>query len=512
MIANEIQEKIFSFLMNPSTHFGNSVTRIDTHAASVFLVGNRAYKVKRAVRFPFLDYSTLEKRRTACFRELEINRRFAPHIYLKVSSITANSDGSFAFDGKGEPVEWAVIMERFDERSTLDCLAQNGLINDELAEQLGQMVARLHAEAPIFNSDRWLTFIPEIIIDNDIALRQRTDLFDDSKINFLCDASKSNLNRIEPLLKRRGKLGFIREGHGDLHLGNIVLINGVPIPFDAIEFDALIAAGDVLYDLSFLLMDLIDRGLSAKANIVLNRYLKETKENAHLDGLAALPLFLSLRASIRAKVTVVRLAQKDSGTLSPLIEQARAYFRHAIDFLAPPNPKLVAVGGYSGTGKSALAHRLAPRITPSPGAIILRSDVERKLMFGVTEKMPLSGEAYRPEVSARVYELLCEKARRVVSAGHSVIVDAVFSSVQERRAISTVADACNVPFVGIFLETDLQTRLNRVKSRVDDASDADATIAARQETILVGPMEWIRLDASGGLEETVTSALTIAGL
>ncbi len=178
MITNELQEKIFSFLTNPDTHYGHSVTRIDTHAASVFLAGDRAYKVKRAVRFPFLDYSTLERRRTACFRELEINRRFAPHIYLNVSSITVNSDGSFEFDGKGEPIEWVVVMERFDEKSTLDCLAQKGLISDELAEQLGQMVARLHADAPLFDSDRWLKFLPEIILDNDTALHQRHDLFE----------------------------------------------------------------------------------------------------------------------------------------------------------------------------------------------------------------------------------------------------------------------------------------------------------------------------------------------
>jgi hypothetical protein len=507
MTTNELQEKIFSFLTNPDTHYGNSVTRIDTHAASVFLAGNRAYKVKRAVRFPFLDYSTVEKRRAACFRELEINRRFAPHIYLNVSSITVNSDGTFEFDGKGEPIEWVVVMERFDEKSTLDCLAQNGLISDELAEQLGQMVARFHADAPLFDSDRWLKFLPEIILDNDTALRQRDDLFDSRQINFLRDTSNSSLDRIALLLKNRGNLGFIREGHGDLHLGNIVLINGVAIPFDALEFDALIAAGDVLYDLCFLLMDLIDRGLSAKANIVLNRYLTETRQNAHLDGLAALPLFLSLRASIRAKVMIARLAQKASGNLYPLIEQARIYFHHAINFLSPPGPKLVAVGGFSGTGKSALARGLAPRIAPSPGAIILRSDVERKLMFGVTEKTQLPSEAYCPEVGFRVYESLGEKARSVVSAGHSVIVDAVFSSFQERKAISAIADACNVPFVGIFLETDLQTRLDRVKSRVNDASDADAMIATRQEAIVVGPMEWLRLNASSGLEETITSAL-----
>ncbi len=507
MNAPELQEMVFAHLLNPDTHGGIRVERIDTHAASVFLAGDYAYKIKRAVKYPYLDYSTLEKRKAACAKELEINRRFAPDLYLKVIPITQEPSGQFALDGGGEPIEWAVVMKRFVECKTLDHLAESALITEELAEQLGRKVAELHAEAPTFSSDVWLKFLPEIIADNDDALRQRAELFATADVDFLRDRSISALKRITPLLESRGRSGFIRQGHGDLHLGNIALIDGKPIAFDAIEFDPLIAAGDVLYDLAFLLMDLIDRDLPAIANIVLNRYLIETKREENLDGMAMLPLFLSLRAAIRAKVALARLVQAASKDRSAVADQARAYFAHAVGFLSPAKPRLVAVGGLSGTGKSALARAIAPKIMPAPGAIVIRSDIERKIMFGARENRPLPPDAYAPPVSVQIYEILRRKAQRVILAGHSAIVDAVFASMEERRAIRAIADDCSVEFVGLFLEADLKTRLDRVTARVHDASDADAAIAARQQEIKIGPVDWQRIDATHDKNDTLAQAL-----
>jgi hypothetical protein len=509
MTAAELQERVFAYLMNPDTHGGVRVERIDTHAASVFLAGEHAYKIKRAVKYPYLDYSTLEKRKAACAKELEINRRFAADLYLKAIPITQEPNDKLALDGGGEPIEWAVVMKRFDERKTLDHLAESALITEELAEQLGRKVAELHAEAPTFPSDAWLKFLPEIIADNDAALRQRAELFATADVDFLRDQSIFALNRITPLLESRARSGFIRQGHGDLHLGNIALIDGKPIVFDAIEFDPLIAAGDVLYDLAFLLMDLIDRGLPAIANIVLNRYLVEARRDENLDGMAALPLFLSLRAAIRAKVALARLVQTTSKDLSAVAEQARIYFTHAVGFLSPAKPRLLAVGGLSGTGKSALARIIAPKIMPAPGAIVIRSDIERKIMFGAQENKPLPREAYAPPVSAQVYKILCRKAQRVILAGHSAIVDAVFASVDERRAIRAIADDCGVEFAGLFLEVDLKTRLDRVTARVNDASDADAAIAERQQEIEIGPLDWQRIDAAHDKNDTLAQALRV---
>ncbi len=188
-----------------------------------------------------------------------------------------------------------------------------------------------------------------------------------------------------------------------------------------------IASGDVLYDLAFLLMDLIERKLQGAANIVLNRYLAETRRLDDLDALAALPLYLSLRAAIRAKVSGARRNQGDKDAA----QNARDYFALAAKLIAPAKPQLIAIGGLSGTGKSLLARRLAPDIAPAPGALWLRSDVERKAQFGIDETAPLPQGAYTPQVTARVYAALAAKARRIATAGHSAIVDAVFAG---RRA------------------------------------------------------------------------------
>jgi len=509
MTDTEIQENVFAYLMDPNTHHGVSVERIDTHAASVFLAGDYAYKVKRAVAYPYLNYSTMEKRKIACFKELEINRRFAPDLYLKVIPITSQSNGKLALDGGGKPVEWTVVMKRFDEHATLDRLAENALITEELAEQLGRTIAELHALVPTIDPIPWLQFIPLIIDDNDAALRERADLFPPADVNLLRLNSGSALRKIMPLLKKRGQLGFIRQVHGDLHLGNVALIDGKATVFDAIEFDPLIAAGDVLYDLAFMLMDLIERGLPAIANIVLNRYLIETKRDENLDGLASLPLFLSIRAAIRAKVAVARLAQMKSKDSSTVASQARTYFGHAVGFLSPAAPKLVAIGGLSGTGKSALARLIAPKIMPAPGAIVIRSDIERKIMFGVPELKPLPQESYAPAVSARVYEILAQKAQRVILAGHSVVVDAVFSSVGERHVIREIAKNCGIEFVALFLEADLRTRLNRIMARIHDASDADAEIAERQQAMQIEPIDWHHIDANRDKNDTLTQAIAV---
>jgi predicted kinase len=307
-------------------------------------------------------------------------------------------------------------------------------------------------------------------------------------------------------LIRRGERGLIRRTHGDLHLGNIVMLDGRPVLFDAIEFSELIASGDLLYDLAFLLMDLIERKLPQAANIVFNRYLTETQRTDDLDALAALPFFLSIRAQIRAKVTAARLAQADRSQHAAIARTARSYFDWARRFIKPPAPSLVAVGGLSGTGKSVLARGLAPELGAAPGAVVLRSDVERKALAGRKEDEALPQDAYTPAMTLRVYATLAEKAKRVLAAGHSAIADAVFARPEERAAIEASADAAGVPFHGLFLELALEQRVARVSARHGDASDADAKIARDQERYDLGPLTWRKLDASGTSDETLARA------
>jgi hypothetical protein len=501
--AADDQQAVFRLLADPATFGGAAVRRIDTHAASVFLAGDRALKIKRAVRFPFLDYSTLEKRKAACAAEIEVNQPFAPQIYRRVVPITRAADGRLALAGDGTPVEWAVEMHRFDETRTLDRLADNGEIDPALADRLARAVAAAHARAPVVDAAPWIRALATFIEQNDAAFRDDPDLFPVAAADELGRASRAALARLSPLLAARGERGLVRRGHGDLHLGNIALIDGVPVAFDAIEFDPLIAAGDVLYDLAFLLMDLVERGLPEAANIVLNRYLAETRRPDDLDALASLPLFLSLRAAIRAKVTAARAPSAAERARPAILRTARTYFDLAGRLIAPAPPRLLAVGGLSGTGKSILARALAPELTPAPGAVVLRSDVERKARFGVGETERLPTEAYAPAVTAAVYAALADKARRVVAAGHSAIVDAVFARPHERAAIAAAGGR------GLFLTADLETRLARVAGRASDASDAGAAVVRAQEEYDLGAFDrpaWTRIDGSGTPDETLARA------
>ena len=502
--ATDSQSEVFAFLADPATHGGQNMQRIDTHAASVFLAGDRVFKVKRAVRFPFLDYSTLAKRKQACEAEITVNVPYAPQIYRGVVPITRAKDGKLAIGGGGEPVEWAVEMRRFDEKCTLDHLA--GRIDTILADALGRAVAVAHAKSRPVDPHPWIAALGAYIDEHAEAFRRQPDIFPISEVVALCEASRATYQRILPLLRERGRQGFIRRIHGDLHLGNIVLIDNAPVLFDAIEFSDLIASGDVLYDLAFLLMDLLERGLAKQSNTVLNRYLAETRRTEHLDALAALPFFLSMRAAIRAKVTAARMERAAAPERAAIGKSARAYFDFATQAMKPAAPKFVAVGGLSGTGKSKLARDLAPLIGPMPGAVILRSDIERKALFGVGETERLATDAYTQEIDDRVYGALAEKARRVFSAGHSVIVDAVFARAGERAGLAASAKTVGASLCGLFLTASLETRLARIGQRRRDASDADAAIARAQENYDIGALDWKPVDASGEPATTLSRA------
>jgi aminoglycoside phosphotransferase family enzyme/predicted kinase len=503
------QQAVFAFLDEPSTYGGGEVRRCDTHAAAVFLAGDRALKVKRAVRFPFLDYSTLAKRKAACAAELDVNRRFAPRLYRRIVAITREPDSRLALDGHGEPVEWAVEMTRFDENQTLDHIADRGTFGDTLPAKLARMTAAMHGSAEHVDTEPWLKALEDYIGQNTAAFRKDDPLFPGQMVTRLDRESRAALERIRPLLATRGQQGLTRRCHGDLHLGNIALIDGDPLAFDAIEFDPIIASGDVLYDLAFLLMDLVERDLVWAANGVLNGYLAAARRTEDCDGLTALFFFMSLRAAIRAKVTAARLDQAAEQDRDGISRSAARYFQLALDLLAPVPPSVICTGGLSGTGKSLLARSLAPLVAPIPGAVVLRSDVERKALFGKSETEHLPPEAYRPEVTAKLYAALTDQACRIARAGLSVIVDAVFAKPSERAAIEVSARHAGAAFHGLFLTADLATRIQRIGGRGPDASDADAAVARRQEDYAVGTMNWDIVDASDSPAQTLAKARAV---
>jgi aminoglycoside phosphotransferase family enzyme/predicted kinase len=511
---NSTQAAVVALLGDPATYGRGvgAVKRIDTHAAYVFLAGGRAYKIKRAVKYPYLDYSTLEKREAACRTELEVNRRFTESLYRAVVPIVRGADGRLAFGGAGEPVEWAVEMRRFDEEATLDKVAARAGIDDALARKLGERVAAAHRTAPAAGAAPWIEALGRFVENVARALAAAPEVVPPAEAEALVRAMRSALMRIRLLLVERGKAGFVVQGHGDLHLRNVALIDGEPVLFDAIEFDPVIAAGDVLYDLAFLLMDLVDRKLERAANIVFNRYLVAAGRDEHLDALSLLPFFLSLRAAIRAEVALDKRNLVSGRERADAQGEARDYAGLAARLIAPAKPRLVAVGGLSGTGKSALAAALASFIPPEPGAVHLRSDIERKRIFNVQETQRLPQSAYTPETTERVYTRLRELARCALRAGHSAVVDAVHGRPDEREAIEAVAREAGVAFAGVWLEAPLAARIARVGGRMADASDADAAVARMQESYETGPIAWKKVEASGTLPEVTVAALPTLAL
>jgi hypothetical protein len=502
------QSEVIAFLSRPETYGAAEVREIDTHISTVFLAGTKAYKLKRAVVFSYLDFGTLERRRRFCEAEVAVNRRTAPEIYERVAGVTREADGRLALDGAGEPVEYVVVMRRFDDSLLFDRLAERGALDDALMLRLADEIVRFHEEAERRFESGGSGVMAEVVAQNaqDLA-RHAGTVLDGAAVTRFVAASQRALARVAALLEARRESGLVRRCHGDLHLRNICLYEGRPLLFDAIEFSESLASIDVLYDLAFLLMDLEHGGLRRLGNLVFNRYLAQSAGAETIGGLAALPLFLACRAAVRAHVGAdAALNQRDAAEKSRLIGEAQAYLGLAGALIAPPGPRLVGVGGVSGTGKSTLARNLAPDLDPAPGALVLRSDTIRKRLWGIGEFERLPQEAYTPEVTARVYGTIAEAAEAALASGHSVIADAVHARAEERDRLERLAARFSVPFAGLWLEAPVGELERRVERRGPDASDATVAVLRRQLEMPLGDIAWRRIDAGGGPDATLSAA------
>ena len=506
------QDEVFALLGNPTAYdpVPNKVERIDTHAAVVFLAGDHAYKIKRELRLPYLDFSTLEKRRAVCVHEVEINRRTAPEIYLGVVPIVRRDDGSLAIGGKGNAVEWAVKMRRFDSQGLFDRLARDGKLPIEIMGPLAAEIAALHAGEKARHKVDGLELLESVIRLIATALQKAPPLLIEQDVKSFTAELIGEVRKHAELLQARARQGYVRHCHGDLHLQNIVAIDGTPVLFDAIEFDDDIATNDILYDLAFLLMDLWHRGLTSHANAVFNAYIRNEvtgRPLGSLRGLTLLPLFLATRAGVRAMVTLDRMPFTNASSRKMALGDLESFFSLASTFLHPPIPRLIAVGGLSGTGKSTLAAGLAPGIGAAPGALVVRSDTERKRLAGVGETVRLTGKHYSTVATGSVYRSLYAKARVALAAGHSVVLDAVFARPHQRKRAEEVARVAGVPFTGLWLEAPDCDLIERVEARSGDASDASASVVRRQLTYRTGEISWRHIDASGHPEAVRKRAL-----
>jgi uncharacterized protein len=494
------QRETVAFLSSPKTHGGAQVDTITTHASIVFMAGDRVLKLKRAVKYSYLDFSTVDLRRKCCEAELALNRRTAPKLYLAVQPVTRDADGHLELGGKGEAVDWVVVMQRFPQEALFSRLAETDRLAPDFMRHLADRIAAFHHAAERTPDFGGTAGVAQVIAINDENLcRDGPPKISLAEAGTLTASARAAADELSGLLEARRAAGKVRYCHGDLHLANICLIDDEPTLFDCIEFNPSLACIDVLYDLAFLLMDLIYRGHATEAAIVCNRYVDVTDES---DGLAALPLFLALRAWVRAHVTATA-AKSGAGD----INVARRYFDLALGLLEPRPPRLVAIGGLSGTGKSTIAAILAGRIGNAPAARVLRSDVIRKRQFGLAPEQRLPAEAYSPNATGRVYATLEREAMNAVAAGCSVIIDAVSAKPEERSAFAALAQRIGVPFDGIWLEAPPEILKQRIGARKNDASDADVAILEKQLGYDLGAIDWHRIDASAAPDSVAEAAL-----
>jgi aminoglycoside phosphotransferase family enzyme/predicted kinase len=504
------QEEVVAFLSNPKSYQAvERVDSIETHGNLIFLAGQEAWKLKRAVGFAYMDFSTLEKRHAACIREVAINQHFGSPLYLDCVPIARSRAGTLAFGRDGDIVEWTVHMRRFDQAALLSHIARDAGIDSALATDVADVVYAAHQVAQPASRGSGTTSLRTLAASVSAALSGSAIAAPD--VERLEAGLSTEINTAAATLDERASKGFVRRCHGDLHLANIVVWHGRPTLYDAIEFDEAIATIDTLYDLAFLLMDLDFHGQRPAANVILNRYLWRSGETLDLQGLRTLPLFLTLRAGVRAMVTTDRAAQKTCQARESELTSARGYLRAALDYLQTRPPQLIAIGGLSGTGKTTVAARLAPELGRAPGAVHLRTDLERKRLAGANEFERLPASAYSPMARRHIYQALRDDARSLLTAGHSVIMDAVFAEQDHRRDIEGLAREIGVPFRGLWLYADPETLLERVARRRKDASDASPDVVRRQLGADAGPFtaEWTSIEAGGTLPQTLAAARAV---
>jgi uncharacterized protein len=451
---------------------------IETHISAIFRGADTVWKLRKAVRLDFLDFSQLAERHRTALRELELNAPHAPGLYRDVVPVVQRPDGVLALGGEGETVDWVVRMARVPDGDFLDQLSEARIT--AMADALGDAVADYHAGLAPAARDP-VAAMDGIFRGN--ARSARAAGMDEAQVVAWESAMREALAARAGWLRARGQAGFVRRCHGDLHLGNMTLWQGRPVPFDALEFDEDLATIDLGYDLAFLLMDLDARVSRHAANRVLNRYVARTGD---WDLVAGLPAFLSIRAMIRAHVA----ARHEQADL------AASYLAQAMAYLAPCAPVVLAIGGLPGTGKSTLARALAPALGAAPGALVLRSDEIRKRQHGAAFEARLPQSAYTAHASRAVMDELTRAVAGVAAAGHAVIADATFLDPAQREAVARAAGAAR--FMGVWLQAELAVLEARVAGREGDASDADIAVLRRMAPSDPGPRGWLAVDAGDG--------------
>jgi aminoglycoside phosphotransferase family enzyme/predicted kinase len=440
-------------------HPVNSIRFIETHISTVVLTGMYAYKIKKNVDFGFIDFSTLEKRKFFCFEELRLNQRFAPEIYLEVVSI----DESFQINGKAKIIDYAVKMLEFPQECLLSYYIEKQLFTDNLCDLLADEISDFHQKISISSKDEFGSphSIEKSFLDN---FPYFSNTLFSEVVDSIFNWSIDKFQNIKEVLLERKNSGFIRECHGDLHMGNIAIVNHVPVLFDCIEFSEKLRWIDVMSDLAFLLMDMEERNLKSFAYRLLNRYMEKTGD---FKGLKLLRFYQSYRSMVRAKVSI--LQNKDP---SP-------YMNYAKFLTAETQPEIFITYGLSGSGKSFTTSRLLEEIP----AIRIRSDIERKRIHGNSLYVVNPENLYNSENIDDVYKHLLSLTEIIISSGYSVIVDATFLKEIHRSAQRDLAEKLKVKFTILEFECPLPILEERIRKRIiekNDPSEADIEVLYKQ--------------------------------
>ena len=448
---------------------------LETHISWVVLTGQFAYKIKKPVRYDFLDASTLELRKRYCEEELRLNSRLAADLYLDVVPISM-VHGRLRVNASGaQPIEYALRMRQFDTQDVLTNLLERQVVRPQEIVELARLLAHFHLDAPRSPGEvtpKRTEGLFDAVLETSEQLASRDPAAEGAdQLARILRWFRALACDLEPALQSREREQYVRECHGDLHSGNIVRWRNALLPFDGIEFDPALRWIDVMNDVAFLVMDLVSRGRTDLALTLLNSYLEITGD---YEGVRLLPFYSMYRALVRAKVDALAMQESHSNSES-LRERFNRRVQTAAHWINRPCPMLVLMHGVSGSGKSWLSERL---VTALP-AVRVRSDLERKRLRVEGAKESL----YTPEINHRTYARLADCAESCLQAGLNVIVDATFLERTNRDLLRGIARRLRVHCAIVACQASEPTVRDRVHERVlaaTDVSDADEDVLTRQ--------------------------------
>ena len=484
--------------------YSKPITYIQTHFAKVYLAGDIALKIKLPVKYSYINLSDSSNRYECLKNEFRINSETLPEIYLGIAGFILTDTGLVTLLAEEEitdpsgVLEWCLVMKRFDENDVLDKIASRQGLSENMVVDLGDSIARYHHDSEKLSVTDGADRIAEVISELELEFQRLERVLPITESRAFISRGRKVFSLMAELLTSRGKQGFIRKCHGDLHLRNIVMFRGQPVPFDALEFDERLRTIDTLYDLSFLLMDFDHQLSQSQENLVFNRYLLSS-DRSNYSAVKLVPLFMFCRSGIRAVALLKTILE--TGTEKAIkVQEARHYLYHGLRYLAYQKPAVICIGGFSGSGKSTIAKMLVNEVCQSPGAILIRSDSERKHMFGVDETDDLSADHYTKKYSNMVYQRLLDKVKLVCRAGYPAVVDATFLTEMNRQRIQELVQEHRVAFYGFWLMAPVSVMMDRIIERGVDASNATVSVLKMQLNLDKGRIEWTPIDTSAPVQ------------